>query len=359
MPNDAFQVEISGYDPQWVTRFREAAAELRSIFGAEVVAVHHIGSTSVPNLSAKNVIDILLEVRDIDVVDAFNDQMRAAGYTARGEYGLARRRYFPRITAAGQHMVHVHTWQQGDPEILRHIAFRDYLIAHADKREAYARLKKELVERFNNDKEAYISGKDQFCQETERLSLAWHEEIRSQRLETERLTLLPLNRAELWHYLNRPRQLEAALHCDLSRAVLADPVPGVIRSKMRNSAYASISQVLWHTYWLIIVRSENYGAGLIGYKGVPGPDGTVEIGYGIDPDFRRRGYMTESAAALVDWALAQPGCQSITACTEKENAASIRVLEKLGFSLVKETDEELCWITAVPAGGHNHSFDGK
>jgi GrpB-like predicted nucleotidyltransferase (UPF0157 family) len=83
-------VEIVPYDARWIGRFEEEADLLRSIFGEEVAAVHHIGSTSIPGMMAKPIIDVLLEVRDIDRVDAFNEAMVRLGYEARGEFGLPR-----------------------------------------------------------------------------------------------------------------------------------------------------------------------------------------------------------------------------------------------------------------------------
>lgn len=350
MPDSSPQISVVPYDPQWVARFRQEAAELRAVFGEQAMAIHHIGSTSVPDLSAKPIIDIMLEVRAIEAVDLYNQQMRDLGYDPRGEHGLPRRRYFQKIEH-GQHISHVHTWQSGDPELERHVSFRDYLISHPQTRDAYGQLKTELAAQFADDREGYMDGKHAFCQETERRAVAWSRAIRAQKIETERLTLRPLNPAQLWHYLNRPSQLEAAWHLRLSRNVLADPVPRAIRTKLRNSAGAELQQLLWNTYWLVIIREDSFGAGLIGFKGTPEPDGTVEIGYGIDADVRQQGYATESVRALVNWALAQPGCRAVTACTEKDNIASMRVLEKLSFSIVRETDEEFRWTTAATPGG--------
>ena len=89
-------VEVLPYDPGWIALFAAEASLLRSVFDHEVVAVHHIGSTSVPGMKAKPIIDVLLEVRDIERVDAYNEPMRQLGYEPRGEYWLPRRRYFPK-----------------------------------------------------------------------------------------------------------------------------------------------------------------------------------------------------------------------------------------------------------------------
>lgn len=340
-------VEVTFYDPHWVTLFRTEAAALQDLFGDEVVAIHHIGSTAVPGITAKPIIDILLEVRNIARVDAFNEPMIARHYEPRGEYGLPGRRFFPR-TEHGQRTFHVHIYEHSDHEIARHLAFRDYMIAHPDEALAYGRLKQELVERFGGNKEQYINGKDAYCREIQERALAWQGAIREASLQTERLLLLPLNSAQLWQYLSRPSQLEAALGMRLSRATLTETVMNAIRTKLHYLAGADLRQVLWQTYWLMIVDNGTFGAGFIGFKGNPDAAGAVEIGYGIDPEARNLGYTTEAAQALVDWALNQPDVAIVTAWTNKDNAASARVLQKLGMQMTGEVNGNLGWKLLAP-----------
>jgi GrpB-like predicted nucleotidyltransferase (UPF0157 family) len=343
------RVEVTAHDPQWVGAFRREAALLQSVFGNEALAIHHIGSTSVPGLPAKPIIDILLEVRDIQAVDSNNQPMRELGYEPRGEYGLPRRRYFPK-SSGDRRISHVHAWQTGDPEIERHLSFRDYLISHPQTSSEYGRLKEEMVTRFAYDIDSYMDGKHAFCQETEQLAVIWARSIRDETIRTKRLTLLPLNPAQMSHYLNRPSQLEAALHLKASRSILTGPVPGVIRSKIRKTSGMGPAQLLWQTYWLMIVNDKALGAGLVGFKGSPESDGIVEIGYGIDAVVRRQGLTTEAVRGLLGWAFSRPECQAVIARTKKDNIASIRVLEKLNFSLARETGKELIWIVVEPSG---------
>ncbi len=166
------QIEVVAYDPSWPQRFSAEADQLRAVFGAEVVAIHHIGSTSVPGLAAKPIIDILLEVADIERVDAHNDAMRALGYDPRGELGLPRRRYFPK-TIDGVRLVHVHTWQTGDPEIDRHLAVRDYLRAHPAEADAYGQLKQRVSAEVAGDSERYVAGKDAYVVALQARAVTW------------------------------------------------------------------------------------------------------------------------------------------------------------------------------------------
>ncbi len=95
--------------------------------------------------------------------------------------------------------------------------------------------------------------------------------------------------------------------------------------------------------WVIVERESRTVVGDIGFIGPPGDEGTVEIGYGVIPDRRRRGYATEAALALVDWALRQPGVSSVVAGCDNENVPSIRTLERIGFVCSGESDGQLRW----------------
>ena len=95
--------------------------------------------------------------------------------------------------------------------------------------------------------------------------------------------------------------------------------------------------------WVIIECETQTVVGDIGFVGPPGADSTVEIGYSVIPDRRRRGYATEAAHALVDWALRQPGVRAVVAGCDKENVASIVTLERLGFARTGEMSGQLRW----------------
>jgi GrpB-like predicted nucleotidyltransferase (UPF0157 family)/GNAT superfamily N-acetyltransferase len=166
------KVEVVGYNPDWPVQFEGEAARLRSVFDAELVALHPIGSTAVPGLAAKPVIDILVEVRDIQRVDGLNPAMEALGYTARGEMDIPGRRFFSRQMGE-ERTHHVHVFQSGSAHIERHLAFRDFLRTHPAAARRYGELKLALAERFPADIVGYMEGKDAFVKQTERLALAW------------------------------------------------------------------------------------------------------------------------------------------------------------------------------------------
>jgi len=93
----------------------------------------------------------------------------------------------------------------------------------------------------------------------------------------------------------------------------------------------------------MIERESNTVVGDIGFLGVPGADGSVEIGYSVIPDRRGRGYATEAARTLVDWALRQPDVTTVVAGCDNDNVPSIRTLERLGFVRTGEADGQVRW----------------
>jgi GrpB-like predicted nucleotidyltransferase (UPF0157 family) len=165
-------IEVVPYDPHWRVLFERAARELVEVFGEEVVAIHHVGSTAIPNVSAKPIIDVLVEVRRIEKIDEFNPEMIERGYLPKGEFGIAGRRFFIKGDEE-QRSHHIHVFQTENPEFERHIAFRNYMIAHPEEAAAYGRLKEELARRFPHDIEGYMAGKDAFIKEIERKAQTW------------------------------------------------------------------------------------------------------------------------------------------------------------------------------------------
>lgn len=159
-------------------------------------------------------------------------------------------------------------------------------------------------------------------------------------VKTERLDLIPLSDIQLRQYLERPSLLEQELGIQTSRNVVTENVQRAINMKLSKMALAKKGHFGWYTYWLLAIRSLRFGAGLVGFKGFPDQNGEVEIGYGIDPDCQRKGYMTEAVQAMITWAFEEPSCYFITARKVKKwNLASQRILFKVGMRIYEESDD--------------------
>ncbi|MER0467462.1 bifunctional GNAT family N-acetyltransferase/GrpB family protein [Bacillus cabrialesii subsp. cabrialesii] len=167
------EVKVVLYNEKWAELFNEEKERLKLVFGPEISAVHHIGSTSIPNMAAKPIIDILIEARSIEAVNRYDSKMKAIGYTPKGENGIAGRRYFQKGGNKRTH--HVHMYEKGNPAIERHLLFRDYLRAHPKIAEEYAILKKRLAIQHPDSINQYIQGKDDWIKTAEEHAKRWKE----------------------------------------------------------------------------------------------------------------------------------------------------------------------------------------
>ncbi|HHF7365403.1 TPA: GNAT family N-acetyltransferase [Legionella bozemanae] len=153
-------VEVIRYNPSWPELFAAEAHQIKQALGSNCIEIYHIGSTSVPGLSAKPIIDILPVVENILLVDKASESMEKIGYVTMGEYGIPFRRYFQKGATKRTHNVHV--FEKGNSEIERHLYFRDWMRTHPNDRDAYATLKMALAKQFPNDINAYCLGKEEF-----------------------------------------------------------------------------------------------------------------------------------------------------------------------------------------------------
>ena len=156
-------VEIVGYRPEWPLAFERESAAIREACGPWVVEVQHIGSTSVPGVAAKPVLDMMpVAVSAADAGETI-PRMTALGYRCLGEYGIPGRLYFEKHVD-GRDVAHVHMFPLGHPGIRTHLAFRDYLRAHPGAARDYERLKRQLAVKHRTDREAYTDAKAAFIE---------------------------------------------------------------------------------------------------------------------------------------------------------------------------------------------------
>src|SRR2546421_7687601 len=141
------KVEVVPHDPRWRDAFEAEAKYIAAALGENVVAIHHIGSTAIPNIFAKPVIDLLVEVRDITEVDGQSSAMESLGYEVMGEYGIPGRRYFRKDNQEGIRTHNIHAFEAGSAEGERHLAFPDYMIAPPVDAQRYSELNRELAEK--------------------------------------------------------------------------------------------------------------------------------------------------------------------------------------------------------------------
>ncbi|MBO9604987.1 MAG: GrpB family protein [Paenibacillaceae bacterium] len=163
---------IAVWTEKWDEMYSVESKEVRRIFGDDILDIYHIGSTSVPTIGyAKPIIDILVVVRDINVVDSYHDDMAKLGYSPRGEQGIEGRRYF---TKGGYNRTHhVHMYAADNINIKKHLDFKNYLFAHPEEAQKYGELKISLAEQFPDDTHKYQEGKESFVNELVAKATKW------------------------------------------------------------------------------------------------------------------------------------------------------------------------------------------
>ena len=167
------KVEVIPHNPQWRDAFEAEAGHLAAALDENAAAIHHIGSTAIPNIYAKPVIDMLVEVRDIALLDGQSSAMESLGYEVMGEFGIPGRRYFRKETSEGIRTHQIHAFEAGSAEAERHLAFRDYMIAHPGDALEYSELKRKLAGEHPLSIDGYMDGKDTFIKEMDRRAAQW------------------------------------------------------------------------------------------------------------------------------------------------------------------------------------------
>jgi GrpB-like predicted nucleotidyltransferase (UPF0157 family) len=182
-------IEVLPHDTAWDAAFVQESRALERIFAGTLIAIHHIGSTSVRDLAAKPIVDILVVLHETDTIARFSSAMEALGYRIRGECldaeipGTPGRFYFSKNR--GERRTHqVHVCAVGHSEIADKLAFRDYLRAHPRRAAEYGALKQRLALRHRHDSFGYMRGKDDFVRTVLREAREWSAATNDQRPTT-------------------------------------------------------------------------------------------------------------------------------------------------------------------------------
>jgi GrpB-like predicted nucleotidyltransferase (UPF0157 family) len=157
------QIIIVDYDPQWPILYEEERTKILAVIGDKVVAIEHIGSTAIPDLGAKPIIDIMVGVRNLAKADECIEPLQGIGYEYVPEYevSIPERRFFRKSSPAHIHL-HMVEWTSDFWE--RHILFRDFLRTHPETARQYHQLKTELAAKFGSDRDAYTAAKTSFIE---------------------------------------------------------------------------------------------------------------------------------------------------------------------------------------------------
>lgn len=168
---DGGRVEIEDYRPEWAEIFEFERATIIETCRPWLMEVHHVGSTSVPGLAAKPILDIMPVVASPDDGENAVEPMTNLGYRYRGENGLPGRFYFDKIVD-GRTVVHCHMYPQDHSDVRKLVAFRNRLRTHGETAYEYERLKRKLASKHRDDRESYTDGKSAFINDITATALA-------------------------------------------------------------------------------------------------------------------------------------------------------------------------------------------
>lgn len=161
------EISVVDYDERWPVRFREIAARVRRALGEDALGVEHIGSTSVPGLAAKPIVDVLLTVADVSSEAAYLPALESAGFL------LRVREPEHRMVRTPARDVHVHVYEPGRPEVRDYLDLRDWLRVDAQDRDLYAATKRMLARRRWNDMNDYADAKTEVVHDLLARARAW------------------------------------------------------------------------------------------------------------------------------------------------------------------------------------------
>ena len=170
------QIEVVKYRKEWKQMFTEEKKRLRQIFGKDILDIQHIGSTAVEGLYAKPLIDILIVVDDFKILINYTVKLIQLGYEDKGEFGIKGRRFYRK--GGDKNPTHnIHMYARADKNIIRYIAFREYLKTFPQTREEYSVIKKEAAKKNLFDIDGYMNFKNNFVKKTEKLAIEWYLQI--------------------------------------------------------------------------------------------------------------------------------------------------------------------------------------
>ncbi|MFO7565473.1 MAG: bifunctional GrpB family protein/GNAT family N-acetyltransferase [Enhygromyxa sp.] len=329
----ARSVIVVDYDPAWPAQFDQLRANLAKALGELALAIEHVGSTSVPGLAAKPIIDIDVVIESRAELLAAIEFLAPLGYEHRGDLGIFGREAFCALhepaSAWPRHNLYV--CARDNRELHRHLALRDWLRTHGDDRRRYAELERRLAAAFPHDVDGYCEAKGGLIE-----SLLVH--ATGQGFCTERAVARPFWIRDL------PYAHAVFSDPEVMRFSPGGPSPSEEATARRIEHYVAMQAERGFSKWAVWDRSSGAYLGDAGLTVLP-ETGEVELGYRLGAAHWGRGLATELARAWLDHAFGPLGLERVIAFADPRNVASVRVMEKIGMRFDRR--DRLCGLDCV------------
>jgi GrpB-like predicted nucleotidyltransferase (UPF0157 family)/RimJ/RimL family protein N-acetyltransferase len=313
-------VIVIDHDPQWATEFEQLRSVLANALGDVALTIEHVGSTSVPSLAAKPIIDIDVVIGTRDDLPEAIRRLATIGYTHRGDLGVEGREAFAANHASPRHNLYV--CARDSDELARHLAFRNWLRARPEDRDSYADLKRRLALRFPNDIDGYCDAKRGLI-----------ESILTQALGpgfcTSRTVVRP------FRIDDTPYAHLVFGDAEVMRFAAGDPDAKLEATRARLERYIAHQAEHGFSKWAVWDRDSGAYLGDAGLL-ILSETGEVELGYRLGRSYWGRGLATEIAGAWLEHAIGRLGLDRVIAFADPRNPASVRVMGKIGMTFDRQ-----------------------
>ena len=329
-------VVVLQYDKKWESDFKQIESELKDALDGLAIGIEHVGSTAVPGLSAKPIIDIDVVIKDYSAFDDVVSALGNIGYIHEGDLGIPGREAFKYEGKEHLQKHHLYVCPQDSDELKRHVAFRDYLCCHSDAVEEYSRIKEEGAALYPYDIDKYIEHKSPFIEGIySKIRYDRGKELK-QIFESENISFVEVSELLVDDYLTMVNDYEHV------NRYIGGYIGGASEPYTREQEYEWIRKSL-EDKALVFSMIEKKSGEFIGNIEFMDPDGNqAELGIALTAAKQDMGYGTEAVSAMIDYGFSQLGLKRVYLRTNLDNARAKHVYEKCGFREYDRTDKHIC-----------------
>lgn len=323
-------IHLAPYNPEYPKLFEDEKAKIQLALNPIKSKMEHVGSTSIPDIKSKPVIDILMGVDDLKEITAADiNKLAELGYQYMPafEKEFPHRMFFQKNNAEGKRTHQIHLVRYPSCWWHRHVIFRDYLRKHPDQAKAYEELKIDLAEQFT-DTTLYAKAKTEFCNQIYELAYLDFASNKPLAATKHLLGYIPqISCFKIYEEMFHDPQFIQCFGVTLSD----EEIKAILKRDTDNWDQYGFGPLVW----LDNQTQKFVGEGGLNHKNVEGKD-EIELTYSLRKDYWGKGFAVEIGRYAIDFAFNKLKLNNIICFTLTSNQQSQRVIEKLGFIYEKD-----------------------